>query len=251
MRRTRTLQRSARKRAPYPTIALVGYTNAGKSTLFNRLTKAEVVAKDMLFATLDPTLRTLKLPDGRPGDPVRHRGLHLRPAARAGRGLPRHPGGGAGGRRRSCTCATSPATTATPRPATCAEVLAELGVDAAERPPSADRGLEQDRPAATKTAREAICDARRALRRRGLRLGGDRRGLRRPAEADRRCSSIRTLERDFDLAAEDGEAIAWLYRHGRVLNAAKTVSARGSPRGSPIRRSANSSSCGLPAKATR
>jgi GTP-binding protein HflX len=66
VRRTRTLQRSARKRAPYPTVALVGYTNAGKSTLFNRLTQAQVVAEDMLFATLDPTLRMLKLPDGRP-----------------------------------------------------------------------------------------------------------------------------------------------------------------------------------------
>jgi len=66
VRRTRTLQRSQRKRVPYPTVALVGYTNAGKSTLFNRLTQAEVVAEDMLFATLDPTLRILKLPDGRP-----------------------------------------------------------------------------------------------------------------------------------------------------------------------------------------
>jgi GTP-binding protein HflX len=66
VRRTRTLQRSARKRHPYPTVALVGYTNAGKSTLFNRLTQSEVVAEDMLFATLDPTLRMLRLPDGRP-----------------------------------------------------------------------------------------------------------------------------------------------------------------------------------------
>ncbi|MCR5880421.1 GTPase HflX [Phenylobacterium sp. J367] len=66
VRRTRTLQRSGRKRVPYPTVALVGYTNAGKSTLFNRLTQAEVVAEDMLFATLDPTIRMLRLPDGRP-----------------------------------------------------------------------------------------------------------------------------------------------------------------------------------------
>jgi len=65
VRRTRTLQRSARRRVPFPSVALVGYTNAGKSTLFNRLTQAEVVAQDMLFATLDPTLRSLKLPDGR------------------------------------------------------------------------------------------------------------------------------------------------------------------------------------------
>jgi GTP-binding protein HflX len=66
VRRTRNLQRSARRRVPFPSVALVGYTNAGKSTLFNRLTNAEVVAEDMLFATLDPTIRNLKLPDGRP-----------------------------------------------------------------------------------------------------------------------------------------------------------------------------------------
>ena len=63
--RTRGLHRSARKRVPYPVVALVGYTNAGKSTLFNRLTESEVLAKDMLFATLDPTMRGLKLPGGR------------------------------------------------------------------------------------------------------------------------------------------------------------------------------------------
>jgi GTP-binding protein HflX len=66
VRRTRSLHRAARRRTPFPTMALVGYTNAGKSTLFNRLTEAKVDARDMLFATLDPTLRTLKLPDGRP-----------------------------------------------------------------------------------------------------------------------------------------------------------------------------------------
>lgn len=65
VRRTRSLHRAARKRVPFPTIALVGYTNAGKSTLFNRLTRSDVLAKDLLFATLDPTLRTVKLPRGR------------------------------------------------------------------------------------------------------------------------------------------------------------------------------------------
>ena len=65
VRRTRALHRSARKKVPYPIVALVGYTNAGKSTLFNHLTRAEVFAKDLLFATLDTTLRTLKLPNGR------------------------------------------------------------------------------------------------------------------------------------------------------------------------------------------
>jgi GTP-binding protein HflX len=65
VKRTRGLHRSARKRVPYPIVALVGYTNAGKSTLFNALTKSDVLAKDLLFATLDPTMRALKLPGGR------------------------------------------------------------------------------------------------------------------------------------------------------------------------------------------
>ena len=65
VRRTRGLHRSARRRVPFPVVALVGYTNAGKSTLFNALTGAEVAARDQLFATLDPTMRGLSLPSGR------------------------------------------------------------------------------------------------------------------------------------------------------------------------------------------
>ena len=65
VKRTRSLHRGARRRVPYPVVALVGYTNAGKSTLFNRLTRSEVAAQDMLFATLDPTMRRLPLPSGR------------------------------------------------------------------------------------------------------------------------------------------------------------------------------------------
>ncbi len=67
VRRTRTLHRERRQRSPNPVIALVGYTNAGKSTLFNRLTGAEVMAKDLLFATLDPTMRAIHLPGATPG----------------------------------------------------------------------------------------------------------------------------------------------------------------------------------------
>ncbi len=64
VKRTRKLHRDSRKRVPYPIVALVGYTNAGKSTLFNRVTQAQVLSADMLFATLDPTLRAVDLPHG-------------------------------------------------------------------------------------------------------------------------------------------------------------------------------------------
>lgn len=64
VQRTRSLHRGARQRVPYPVVALVGYTNAGKSTLFNRLTEAKVLARDQLFATLDPTMRRVELPSG-------------------------------------------------------------------------------------------------------------------------------------------------------------------------------------------
>jgi GTP-binding protein HflX len=64
VKRTRALHRESRKRVPYPIVALVGYTNAGKSTLFNRMTTASVLSADMLFATLDPTLRAVNLPHG-------------------------------------------------------------------------------------------------------------------------------------------------------------------------------------------
>ena len=64
VKRRRKLHRDSRARVPYPIAALVGYTNAGKSTLFNRMTRASVLQADMLFATLDPTLRAVALPSG-------------------------------------------------------------------------------------------------------------------------------------------------------------------------------------------
>ena len=81
VKRTRGLHRAARDRVPYPVIALVGYTNAGKSTLFNRLSGAAVAAQDRLFATLDPTMRRLTLPSGRPAM-VSSRSARPRPVAR-------------------------------------------------------------------------------------------------------------------------------------------------------------------------
>ena len=65
VKKTRALQRNSRKKIPYPVVALVGYTNAGKSSLFNMLTNANVFAQNLLFATLDPTMRRIKLPSGR------------------------------------------------------------------------------------------------------------------------------------------------------------------------------------------
>jgi len=63
--KTRELHRASRKKIPYPIVALVGYTNAGKSSIFNKLTGASVLEKDMVFATLDPTMRAIELPSGR------------------------------------------------------------------------------------------------------------------------------------------------------------------------------------------
>ena len=65
VKQTRALQRKSRKKVPFPIVSLVGYTNAGKSTLFNQLTKADVFAENLLFATLDPTMRQIELPSGK------------------------------------------------------------------------------------------------------------------------------------------------------------------------------------------
>ena len=211
VRRTRGLQRRARKRVPYPTIALVGYTNAGKSTLFNRLTRSEVLAKDMLFATLDPTLRQVKLPGGRPAilsdtvgfisdlphelveafratlEEVREADviLHVRDIA--------GPDSAAEG-------------------ADVDKVLAELGID-----PSSGRTIVEiwnkidlvPEPLRSEVVDTAQVNGAVAVS--AVTGDGIDRLLRRLADlVDSGPDLI------LELAPSDGEALAWLYRHGRI-----------------------------------
>jgi GTP-binding protein HflX len=183
VKRTRKLHRDSRKRVPYPIVALVGYTNAGKSTLFNRLTRADVVAADMLFATLDPTLRSITLPHGAKAilsDTVGFISdlptmlvaafratleevveadviLHVRDATHEDTAAQAHD---------------------------VEEVLRALEIEPNDH---ADRGLEQDRPARRGCAHPAR-ECRRAARRGrapGAGIGADRGGARYPARNDR------------------------------------------------------------------
>jgi GTP-binding protein HflX len=212
--RTRALHRKARNRMPYPVVALVGYTNAGKSTLFNRLTDAEVFAEDQLFATLDPTMRAARLPSGRTvilSDTVGFVSalptsliaafratleevleakiiIHVRDIAHAETEAQRED---------------------------VISVLAELGIDDAEQArlvearnkidllSAEDREIEINRAARSDSvvAISAVtgegCDGLLALI--DERLRTDRRVL------------------DLSLPAVDGAGLAWLYRHGDVL----------------------------------
>ena len=200
---------------PYPVVALVGYTNAGKSTLFNRLTRAEVAAEDMLFATLDPTMRRARAADRPQGDPVRHGRLYLRPADPSGRRVSRDAGRGYRPPISSCMCATSPIPDSEAQRADVDAVLRDLGLDAAR-----DDGLIEvlnkidllDSGARNallaQAARNDHMQAVSALSGEGL---DELFGL-----LDRHMTADRVTV-DLCVRIEDGAALAWLHDRGDVL----------------------------------
>jgi len=218
VRRTRTLHRTARRRTPFPTMALVGYTNAGKSTLFNRLTDSAVVAKDMLFATLDPTLRELKLPGGRPAILSDTVGFisdlphELVEAFRAT--LEEVQEADIVIHVRDIAAETSAAEAADVR-----TVLADLGLE-----PEDSRLIEVwNKIDQLDPDDRAVVDARA----RRANDGGGVEAWPLSAQTGEGCDGLlrRLAERvdqtpplDVQLSPDAGEAAAWLYRHGRVTS---------------------------------
>ena len=218
VRRTRGLQRRARKRVPFPAIALVGYTNAGKSTLFNQLTSSRVAAQDMLFATLDPTLRRLDLPGGRPAvlsdtvgfisdlphelveafratlEEVREADVILHVRDIAGVHTEAHR-------------------------ADVEEVLAEIGIDA-------------DRPVVEVWNKIDLLDAaaRDDVEQRARHAGAIAASAVTGEGLDSLRSALAGLidagpEVVLELSPSDGEAMAWIYRHARVVAREETQGA--------------------------
>jgi GTP-binding protein HflX len=211
VRRTRELGRNARRRVPYPAIALVGYTNAGKSTLFNRLTAAKVDARDLLFATLDPTLRQLRLPGGRPAILSDTVGFisdlphELVEAFRAT--LEEVQEADVILHVRDIAGPDSEAQSQDVR-----KVLAEIGVDENRRVVEVWNKIDQLEPeaAAQVTTRAARVGAVPVSAMTGE--GCEALLARLAALVDEGPDLV------FELDPSDGEALAWLYRHGRVTS---------------------------------
>ena len=193
---------------PFPTVALVGYTNAGKSTLMNALTHAGVLVEDRLFATLDPTVRRLRLPARADGAPRRHGRLHPQAAAPARRGVQEHARGGArrrpaAARGRRAQPAAGRSTRASSR--TCSS---ELGADGRPRLLRSSTRSTCCRPGRARPGAGPARDRDRGTYRAGLPalLDGDRGRLTRGLERVR-C----------EVPPERGDLLAWLRRTGRIV----------------------------------
>ena len=208
--KNRRTQRKARHRSRLQTVAIVGYTNAGKSTLLNRLTDAGVLVEDRLFATLDPTTRRLDLPGGERVLLTDTVGLRPQAAPPAGGGVPVDAGGGGRGRPAGPRGRRLGAPTPRRRSTRCDTVLREIGAD------EVPELLAFNKADLGRRARSSACSTATRGRWRCRRATGEGVDGLLEAVGDR----LRLLSRTVELLVpyERGDVVAALHRQGEVLS---------------------------------